>query len=383
MGPAAMADSGNTRPVAPARWIGFIALVAVVNACGGDRGQDDSHPADPLAVTMLPESSERYIARIGDAVGHAHEARYLDGARHVVVLDRYSPHLRLFTADGDPVWAGGLEGDGPQELRRPLTIATHGDTVLAFQRGRVSEWRFTGEALVFERAVPLPPAFVPLGAVTGCDEHWLFYARNETGLGEDADPFQPVRVTEMDFLHTLDLSGEEPQIEVLWADQDPMPSASEGHAAALMGRTGERVAVLHRPHYWGAGRILEFTCDGTLIHSHSERALIFGDSLPVLVPKTQPLQWTAGIAALHDGVLLPLHRFLSPRFYDVDEWEYRTEFFRFTDGEYQGSFVVNGQWSIMDHDSAAGVLLGQSHPFPHFVRLPAAAFEPTGGSGDW
>ena len=260
---------------------------------------------------------------------------------------------------------------GPTEFLKPQALATEGENVLVFLRGRLSRWRLQGDSLAFERALPLPSEFFPLGAVPACEngDRWLVYARNDAQIF--ASPEEARNIPRVDYLFRLGFSPkDEAVLEPLWSedrDLDAVPVT--GHEAGNVARTGNNLVILHRSSAYSAGKMLELNCGGELLRSHSERAIAVGDSLEVRIPRTRPMEWTSGIAALPNGFVNPLHRYYSPRVHRFNESHYRTELFRFVDGDYLGSVDIPGQGAVLDYDVKLGLLMATDDPIPHFIRL--------------
>jgi hypothetical protein len=90
----------------------------------------------------------------------------------------------------------------------------------------------------------------------------------------------------------------------------------------------------------------------------------------VYLPKPYALQWTGGIVAIPNGLLVGIQRYQHPGFYNVPEPEWKTEVFHFLNGEFKGSVLLDSQWFLMDYNPTHGVLISGNFPVPHFVRVP-------------
>lgn len=263
-----------------------------------------------LDSATLAQLSDEKIQRIGDGIGHPREASFLDGGRFVVVLDRYEPFLRLFTADGDSLWQGGREGGGPTELEHPLVLFTNGDSVVVLQRGRISRWVLTHDTLAFDKEFPLPMHLHPLGAEKGCNGETLLYARNDAQL-LGPDPM-------IEYLYSLEKPFGSTPPKVMWAEErNPDALQTRSHSARLLDRDSNQIVILHRWNFQTAGEILELDCHGNLLRRHSELSLATGDTLDVLEPRSRALEWTTGIVAIPDGFVTAQHRYYSRRFFAI------------------------------------------------------------------
>lgn len=316
-----------------------------------------------LDSTTLARLSDEKIQRIGDGIGWPQEARFLDGGRLVVVLDRYEPFLRLFTADGDSLWHGGREGGGPKEFQAPQVVFTEGDSVVVFQTGRMSRWVLNHDTLAFDKEFPLPLNLFPLGAVAGCNGEILLYARNDAQLlGQEP---------RIEYLHSLGKPLGSVPPEVVWAEEwTPDAVQARGHSGKILTRYSDQIVMLHRSSYPVAGEILEMDCRGNLLRRHSELSLATGDTIEVLSPRSRALEWTTGAVAIPDGFITAQQRYYSPRWWSVSTQRWRTELFLFLGGRYRGSMLIPRQWILMDFDPEAGFLMTSIVPQPHFVRIP-------------
>lgn len=328
---------------------------------------DVEDPAAGLGNALLQAQSEAVIQRTGDGIGAAREARFLGGAGYVV-LDRYSPHLRLFDLSGRPVWSGGSEGGGPQELSDPqgLAVGSQGE-VMVVQHGRLSLWRLATDSLRFEDSLPIPEWYWPLAAESGCaDGEWLLYARDNrqflTGSPETAG--QPRR---FDYIHRVTLSVGDVAIEPLWA---PPPAdavyARTSHRAALLTRLGSTLVLYHRMSSGAAGTMYRLTCSGAQLGAQLERPLVVGGDAPVKMPQPRPMQWTNGAIPIPGGAFVVA----IPRWETApDSTIWSTELFRVAGVEVR-SVLIAGQWRLYDYDSEFGALMGNDDPIPHLVVIP-------------
>lgn len=363
-------------PVLLAGW----AMVSVLAACDPEPpGRPSDRPVGD--VELISELSARYLSRIGAALSNPVEGRFVDEDRLVVILDRHPPHLHLFSADGEWLWSGGAEGDGPAEFRIDLgyALGAAGRQVVVAQRGRLSLWTVKGDSLALDRTLRLPASHAPQGLVGGCDDDWLFYGRDESGAAIPDDSWTAVEAPELPFLHRLRIKGDSVLLDPLWNDDPDLIGWQVGHQGALLHRTGAHVAVHHRPFRYGAhGHFLEFDCAGILLRSVDELALVKGDSFPVVAPRPRALGMS-GTVALEGGFLTATRRWFSPDLHDVDEYTIQTEIFRFRDGLFNGSVLIPGQWLLLDVDSDGRLLGAVSAPEPHFIRVPLDTLFPKSG----
>lgn len=355
-----------------------LVLCLMLAGCGTEAGGRDGAP---WAADSLVARSQRFVAAIGDAIGDvgASEARYFAGD-YVIFLDKFSPHLKLFTTEGVPLWAGGRSGGGPTELTDPQVLLPSGDSVLVLQRGRVSVWRLEDDSLEFAGAASLAPEYAPLGATIGCRGEWLVYARNGRQLPRSWDGEGDSGV--LDNVLVLRLDGDRASLSPWWSTpMDPRVTPYTGHTAALMGRSDSTIALLYRVDTWSAGEVMQLDCSGRVTYRFSEKSLATGDSVSVVLPQARALEWTAGVIATPAGVIVALHRYKAPGFYDVETPEWKTEVFTLKGDRYLGSRLMDSQWVLMDYDEALGALLSTNMPVPHFVRVPLDELLPASGRG--
>jgi hypothetical protein len=355
---------------------GCLALLLVVIGTPGcsDSGSRLKAVPDLDPVAVVKDSSASFLLRARDTIGLVEEGRFFAGG--VVILDRYEPYLKLFTLDGRLRWSGGRTGGGPAEFRNPQAIGARSDsTLLVLQRGRVSEWKVDSDSLALSGVVQLPAQYLPLGAVAGCQDEWLLYARDDAMF--DTTTWQVQLGPEVSYLHSLRLGDGSARLSSLYSEsRNANTIAVTGHSAVMIGKNADRIVLHHRAGAWSAGEILEFGCEGRILRSQPEEPLISADSLAQF-PVGRPLQWTAGVVAVDDGWLLAIHRFLTVGFYDVPENQQKTEVFHSKDGVVVGSVVVDGMWIIMDYDPRYGVLMACAEPEPHFIRVPLPALIPS------
>lgn len=126
----------------------------------------------PAAQRQPPPTLE-FIAEIGceDCEGPSQFSwieglALLDGG-DVVVLDRTSPMLRIFTPEGASRATAGRAGNGPGELRQPLGIAPLGDGFVVADARRLALLRYDGVGRLVEetrmRSAPMSVAGSPRG----------------------------------------------------------------------------------------------------------------------------------------------------------------------------------------------------------------------------
>lgn len=370
----------------PTSALGFAGSLATVGlgvllastACAPDRSDAGAPEAD---VELISELSSRYAARIGPTLAKPVEGRFVDEGRFVVILDRFSPHLHLFSSEGDWLWTGGEEGDGPGELRVDLgfSLGSMDRRVVVAQRGRLSLWSLEGDTLALERVVPLPAHYAPQGLVEGCDGDWLFYGRDQSGVDIPDEGWSTLQAPELPFLHRLRVEGDTVVIDPLWSDDPDIIGWQVNNQGAILDRRAERVTVLHRPFmYAGHGRYLEFDCSGRILHSVDELGLINGDSFPVLAPRSRALG-TYGTVALEEGFLTATGRFFSADRYDIEDHMWLTEIFRFKNGVYHSSVLIPRRWYLFDVDPDGRLLMSTRTPEPYFIRVPVEAVHPGAG----
>lgn len=368
-------------------WAAGLAIALTGTACGP--GSPDAGPANtPYGggpdrpaeeIEWLSERSNQYYSRIGPVLGQPRKGRFVDDGRYVVILDILPPHLHLFRADGEWLWSGGLEGDGPGELRLgpSYALGTSGRQVMVPQRGRLTLWTVSGDSLALERTVRLPFGYVPQGLTDGCSGGWLLYGRDESGMAMPEDGWNTTEAPELPFLHRMRVEGDSVRLEPLWRDRPDLIGWQVGHDGATVDRAGAHVALHYRPNVRGApGSFLEFDCDGTLLRSVDKRGLVSGDSFPVLAPRDRVLG-TLGILALESGFLTATRRrFVPQQGHEVEESTVQTEIFHFAEGSFQGSILIPQDWMLFDLDPEGWVLAGQRVPVPRWVRLPLDSLFP-------
>jgi hypothetical protein len=355
----------------------FVLLTVAVLAACSDRS--DTRPArmpmpDVPEVAEVADSSASFRSRLDVGMDLVLEARFV--ADRVAILDRAEPHLKLFTLDGRFLWAGGRSDGGPLDMRRPQAIAADSSgTLLVLEEGRASEWRLDADSLALRRMQPLPERLFPLGAVAACGgEGWLLYARDHAMY--DTVTWQVDIGPDVDWLYSLRLSDRGVEVRPLWGQpRNANTLPVKGHAAVLIARTGSRIVVLHRAASFSPGEIIEFDCAGRVVRTQSERPLITGESMPVLMPRQRANQWTSGVVAPGDGWIVPVHRYFGPLAYETADHVWKTEVF-YSDGQaVVGSVVLAGRWSAMDYHPDHGILMAE---VAHFIRVQPSVLKPAG-----
>lgn len=358
----------SSRPTRRSSCAALLSAFAVWS-CGGVGREGETDNATRLSGEQALSAPD-FGVDISAHVQNPREGRFVGSRNHILILDRHAPYLRLLTRDGELLWSGGASA--PVSSSKPEAIGVAGDKVLVVERGTLALWHFSGDSLALEELHPLDSRYLPLGAAEGCLPGWLVYVRDD-----ESDPPPGFRTASRDAvtIRVLPPSPRSHDLVTLWAlPIAPGATAAEGHAGTLIARRDMTVTLLHRASPREAGVILEADCDGTVRRQHRELALVTGDSLPVLVPRPRPLEWTAGIVGIGDGFIIAQQRWFSPVVHGVDSYHYSTELLRFSHGEYVGSIIIRGQWKLLDYDAGLGVLLAMTEPSPHFAVLSDTVF---------
>lgn len=351
-----------------------LTVIAALGVVSCERSPEGPAPwalNDSLAVNL----SSEYSHVIGDSIGKAVEAKFLNGDR-LVVLDGFSPHLRLFTTGGELLWTGGYRGDGPSELRNPKGIAARGDEAVVVQQGRLSFLKFENDSVVIG-STALPPWLIPQGVEYGCDGEILIYGRDNSEFridGVDSEDVAP----EVTWLHMLMPNGQgDIDIVGVWKEPRASAGARNNHRGAVLDRSESTLVVFHRMSPFGGGRLLSFDCDLGMTLALDENRLVKGDSLQVIEPRPKAMQWTNGMVALPDGFLVALCRWFTPTARGERAYQ-KTELFHFRDGQFRSSMLLDRQWFLLDYDLRHGLLMTSDDPKPHFVIVPPAALGQSG-----
>lgn len=102
----------------------------------------DPEPAVEIGASLDDPRDQLGLVRAGD--------RFSDG--RIVILDRLVPAVRIYGADGRHVRDIGRSGDGPGELRDPISLRIRGDTVFVLDRvGRLTLLEADGSVLQTDR----------------------------------------------------------------------------------------------------------------------------------------------------------------------------------------------------------------------------------------
>ena len=365
-------------------WGRWVLLLLLLTGCADE---EDARTAVPEFVTpgIVAEHSARFVAAIGESIGAVREARFMAGGSRVLVLDRFSPHLRLFTSNGRLLWTGGQEGDGPAELRSPWGVAAMEDEAVVVQRGRISYWRLDNDSLV-PRSEPLPHWFGVQGVEYGCNGDLVLYGLNYRQFYVGADS-GGTTASEQTWLYRVVRSSDgSVELEPLWSTpRDASGTARGGHRGALLARAVWGMMVYHRASPRGSGQLMELDCEHRPVRAYSEDRLVHGDSVPVIDPRTMAVEWTNGIIALPDGFAVAIPRFRSRPMRELgitplSEWS--TELFRFRRRAFEQSVLIPEQWFLMDYDARRGALMASDTPQPHFIIVPLPVTDSGGEAGE-
>jgi hypothetical protein len=339
----------------PVRPLGAVLLLLA--ACAVESPRESAPLIDEVTVAALSAAA---APRMAGSIGAAQEVRFV-GDAHVIVLDREPPQLRLFSLRGEPLWTGEVPVPA-SDAHGPQTIAALDSTLYVFSQGGLSEWVVRGDALALRARYVIDSRYFPFGAVTGCGDGLLLYARNDAQLHPEGG------TAEIDFLHRVTLGDTVAEVTPVWSAPQHGDRRHVGHSGVLVNRSGSTVTLLHRAPISQPGAAIELTCDGEPIRAREELDLVRGAAdVPAQSPRTRGNEWPAGIVALPHGWLMPIQRGLPPESADPP---WLTEFFHFADGTLQQSMLVPGRWKAMDFHPSAGVLLYSRFPAPHFVTVP-------------
>jgi hypothetical protein len=340
----------------------ILLLSLVVHGCAA-ADSETSDSSYELTDSTLAAISAKYQKANQSVIGKIMEAQFIEETGRIIVLDDYPPYLHLFTSDGAHLTSGPTRGDGPHQLRAPVSIAIEGTRVIVLQEGRLSYWETRGDSLAGNPYV-LPKWFQPFAMAVGCGGQIVLFGP-DMNIGRKEDSREQLSW----FFRATIGSGPDVGLTALWGEARPFDlSYGTTHEGALFsGSDSSWVAVL-RSGPNSEGDILEFSCDFELRRRRHESEFVFGsDTLPVKLVGYQVFT-PFGVLALPDGFLAAVRK------RDAPNKVFRTEIFRLANGILEESILLAGDWYIMDVDTARGVILGTQQPEPHFIILPYAYF---------
>ncbi len=365
---AACRGSRGKAPGAAAALLLASALGAIGCAEVEDTGMRQVASAEDLG--WLVERGEAMRAVIGDAIGNVTDARFLAGGEFVVVLDRYTPHLRLFRRDGTPLWQGGPAGEGPGELRFPRGIAVDDESVWVWEFGRVSRWRLEADSLAGSIVHSGGTTMPALAITLDCAGEILIYGMREVA----ATTFTGER--EIGLVHRLGGMDEGAvHVRTLWRTERDgnVPHGSRRSGAWMSGSTAGWV-VQHWKGYLASNReIIAFDCDGNVTGTFPEAALAEGDEPTVEALGSGAVLTTAGaalgVAKWRGGFLLMTVR------QDGREREPRLILHAGGD-DFRWVPVPPEVFAYLQHaEPEGGLLLARRNPVPHFIPLSPGEVE--------
>jgi hypothetical protein len=345
--------------VRQAKLLPVVIVVALVG-CSTDDASPAAAGSDEVWEAFEERSAEM-AARIGDAIGTAQKARFLDDGRLVVVFDRFTPHLRLFSVEGRHLWSGGSAGEGPRELRFPGAVTARDRIVRVWEAGRVSSWRLDGDSLIGTIDVS--------GVVVSAFEIELDCSGSLLAYGPRFEALADPGTSMVGYLHRLQRNESGTwETETIWESrrEGSIPHQVRAHLT-LFHSASDGWVLWYRPIPRAPGRLVEFDCEGHVIGTLDEHAQgRFEDPEFIRDAADQAMVVVGGYNP--GGVVKMDPGFLYSRSGRVQGRGVR-QLVRYL-GE--GQVVVAdfpGGGVLMDFHPEVGLLLARRTPVPHFVVL--------------
>lgn len=300
-------------------------------------------------------------------IGEVRAARLTPRGKSIIVLDRYAPHVRVFSLTGKRILAFGMTGDGPGELRNPLYLALSGDSVAAvLHSGGFSEFHLNGEFIGSKpggrpgmSGPGRPYGLWPYGLGSYCDTAWVLLAssrRTKKVTGPNAwlhliprleahSPGEALR-TRAIFEDTI--------VRNVWARHNTTVTYND-----------DRVVFVHRDG--DPARIYQFSCaDGDITEIPgvpvipSPYTVVEGPGGRVQERYSGRILYY-GVGLLGDGVLVA--------YSDVGNQRTLT----WIDGERTVTTVIPGRYILQDARPGVGAVFSAADPYPRIIFIPEEA----------
>lgn len=327
-------------------------LAASCDANGALRGDPDLVLSAPSLADALDTDVRSFGAVEGaDALGEIVSARLSPDGSFIAALEASPPFLRIFRRDG-AVESFVARGDGPGEIRAPLSLAVSDSEIAILEVGtRLVLVRHDGEpTATYVLASVLPQA---IGRACG---GWVLY-------GPDLN-----RSDRIPWLRTLELSdGDLRTSRILFRDSIMPAGRSWSRSRGPVAADGA-VVFFHR--HGEPPRIVRQPCDGSIPVDLSE------PSDPVS-PEDEPRTAPRGAVTLPRGMTILVGAFLDGRGTVVAaEWRVGSDstWFRLSGDSRRVTLAVPGHHRIEDYRENVGALLSVEDPYPRLLLVDPAAF---------
>jgi hypothetical protein len=156
------------------RYIAVFAM-AGLGSCAASQPADPPPRTEGLAGLLADRTALALVLGLEDdstqAFSRVVDATFSRDGRHIIVLNRHAPFVRVFRRDGSlrAMFVG--EGDGPGESRLPYAVAPGRNDQILVVDGGLKLLTLDGNLLAERRHLPIQVVEV----LKGCDDEWLVY----------------------------------------------------------------------------------------------------------------------------------------------------------------------------------------------------------------
>jgi hypothetical protein len=326
--------------------------LALVTACRPDQDPDPIY-LDP-GVRAVTEFGD---LETGNVLGTVQDAAISPSGRYLAVLDRDDPHLRVLDREYDTAYVFGKEGEGPGEVKFPMSIAFLGDSVLAVLRSGAID--FFSPPGILRNTIQSSDLGIRAQAITdGCDALFIYGISGEEG-----------RAAEPHWLHRVKVQSS-PDRSVPFLSLGGRSAAKWGALEGLDGSDRE-IFLWHRPRNTEAGWV--FDCEGETVRllqsreSETEvRTALLEDGSGGAVFTLSDTLFSGSV--VYGDVFLVAHTVRG----ENGEYGAGQTLLRSWAPEGRGCVTIPGWWWVFDAEAEL-VALATQEPFPRVLLIPFPA----------
>lgn len=326
--------------------------LALVTVCRPDKAPDPVQlDPDVRAVTEFGD------LETGNVLGSVQDAAISPTGRYLAVLDRDDPHLRVLDREYDTAYVFGKEGEGPGEVKSPMSIAFLGDSVLALLRSGAID--FFSPLGILRNTIHTSELGIRAQAITeGCDALFLY------GISGEED-----RATKPRWLHRVEVQSS-PDHSVPFLSLGGRSAAKWGALEGLDGSDRE-IFLWHRPRNAEAGWV--FDCEKETVRLLQSRENETDVRTGLLEDGSGGASFTLP-DTLFSGAVVYGDVFLAAHTVRGETGEYGSgqTLLRSWAPDGKGCVEIPGWWWVFDAEADL-VALATQEPFPRVLLVPFSA----------